>query len=552
MKTAKDKTALLKTSSINDVKRSAGKVAITGLQEVFEKDIISIRQFKDKAEVSKVETIGASYTPTGSTTYIVEISLPGTRYHGITNSIPKRYPYVTPAAITDLGATAALQREAINVALVAKINADSSNYVAAATLGTGTGFTITDDAGYFPAKSAAGQSHRGGASVVKLAKDINGLGFVDSTDRTVSTAAVYSFGIGSRMDDDIPVVYALGGGNIVQGEVNAPVAADGTYATSGQKYHAFLIESSQASKIPTISDIKGSEIKSQMVFVDNGKGTTTTNATATSAPNSGFTAFAREMHKLMISSLYAADSKTVQEFFDKPIAFQGPLGAAPAGTANALGWMVSPYGSLHHINIGTQTIVAPVLNATGLLIDQDDTATEGAHYSASTQTIAANKFIVGQGEFSVMANITMADWTDAAFKVGFRKIQAYDATFNNYTDIAAIGNGSSAAGTTWINGDLIATNAGLNGAAHVQAISAVAPVDAAYVSFRLHVDINGAVTAYADGVSYPIYSAGTTQMVFDAGDAIIPFFQTVNIGSGDPAVSINTFVSLPSSSWIVD
>jgi len=134
--------------------------------------------------------------------------------------------------------------------------------------------------------------------------------------------------------------------------------------------------------------------------------------------------------------------------------------------------------------------------------------------------------------------------------IGVRKA-VYAAVFNNYTDIAAIGNGSSAAGTTWINGDLIVTNAGLNSAAHVQAISAVAPVDAVSTIFVLKVAIDGTVTAYADGVSYPIYSAGTTTMDFDAGDELIPFYQIVNIGGGDPAASISAFYAIPDAQAIV-
>jgi len=57
---------------------------------------------------------------------------------------------------------------------------------------------------------------------------------------------------------------------------------------------------------------------------------------------------------------------------------------------------LSPYGALNRTNIGTQTIFAPVLDATGLLIDQDDTAGDGSHTSANQQALGVQSFIVGK------------------------------------------------------------------------------------------------------------------------------------------------------------
>lgn len=532
------KSALLKTSAATNVKRSGGVVSITGLEAFRQRNILTAKQIKYKAEVVQVVTMGGgSYTPAGSTNYIVELINPAFARQGNILNSQKKYAYKTPVDITTLGATAALQREAIHAALVAMINPDSRNYVAAVSLGTGTGFTITDDAGYFPARLNGASNGRQGATIVKAVVDSDGTGWVDATVNSITTAAVYGFGVGLRLSQDAPVIAAYVAGNLISGELDAPVASDGTYAVSGQKYDAFLVSVLKRCDIPTITGVEGYQAWEQAVFVDNGTGTDVTNL-------AGFKAFEREMHKLIFGQ-YDRDPKSVIEFFDKPMVFQGPLGAAPAGTANVLQWTLSPYGSLNWTNIGTQTIVAPVLNATGLLIDQDDNAGDGAHYSANQQTLGCQSFIVGTDEAALVARVVMGDWTDSHLLVGFRIKAAYTADYNDYTDLASVGSGAAA-------GDTITTQGILNNAATLITASAVSYADAVSVQIRVHVAISGAVTVYVNGVSYPIYSTGTTPMVFDAGDEIIPFFQHVNIGSGDPAVSISEFVAISDSNWIID
>jgi hypothetical protein len=325
-------------------------------------------------------------------------------------------------------------------------------------------------------------------------------------------------------------------GNLIQGTLIAPpLTTAGLGAVSGQIYEAFVINSfnTAAAHNQTGQDALIQKLKT--VWVDNGTGSATTNL-------AGFKAIERVFHKLMVQ-VYSADASCVQEWFDRPIVFQDPLGAAPTGTADTLGWQYG-YTPLNRTNIGTQTIVAPVLDATGLLIDQDDTATEGSHTSANQQTLGDQSFVVGKAPFMVAARYVMGDYTDAAFMVGFRKKAVYGAVINNYTDYATIGNGSSAAGTTWINGDLFATRANINGGTTLQAISAVAPSDGVSVLVWLKVALDGSVTAFVNGTSYPIYSVGTTALIFDAGDEMIPFYQIVNIGGGDPACSIGEFFAV--------
>ncbi len=177
-----------------------------------------------------------------------------------------------------------------------------------------------------------------------------------------------------------------------------------------------------------------------------------------------------------------------------------------------------------------------------MLIDQDDNSGDGAHYSAPQADICPKEFVVGQEEFSVMARVVMGDWTDSHLLVGFRKKAVYAADYNSYTDLAAIGSGEAA-------GDTITTTGILNNATTKATASTTSFVDAVSAEFRINVAVSGLVTAYVNDVAYPIYSVGTTPLILDATDIMIPFFQHVNIGSGNPAVSISEFVAINSASW---
>ncbi len=546
MSIARPRTALLKTSAATDVKSSGGIVDITGLDPISKKAIVKVLQFKYRAEVSKVETIGASYTPLAATQYIITITDPTSARESHSNAVvPRRYIYQTPATITDLGATAALQREAINSALVTKINADSGNNVTAASLLTGTGLTITDNAGYYPAKTAGGISPRMGATSIYCPKDSNARGFADATDRAITTAAVYQFGEGTRLASDVPVVYALGGGNIVAGIIDCPMTTDNPPAgpVAGQQYDAFAITHLVRSEVPTIGEVLGNRLATSMIFVDNGKGTATTNA-------AGFATFEREMHKLLFSAVYGNDSGSVIEFFDRDFVIQGPLGAVPVTTTatnNSLAVynkFITPYGMLQHRNIGTQTIVAPTEGASGLLIDQDINTGDGAHYSPDLATNNNQQFVVGKQAFSVIAKFVATDITKGIFQVGFHEKNVFFLDWNDYVNLGTIGLDTAAGAFT--------TRGILANAATVSTVSAGVAVNSVISEYRVNVAIDGTVTCYANNVKYPIYSVGTTPLVFAAGTVLVPFFQMTNITGTAAVGTISEFVAVADDSWKVD
>jgi len=520
------KSVLFKTSAGSDVQYVGGEIKIPGLNPIKQSRIVNFSQMNYRAEVSQVVTIGATaYTPTASTRYIVCIGDINRRDKGLTE-LPFQYSYTTPADITTLGATAALQREAISLQLVAKINAVSNNWVVAATLALGNGFTITDDAGYYPAPSQ-GMTNREGASTVFLKTDDDGRGFA-ITNLATTTAAIYANGVGAALAAYAPV-FDLVYTSLISGFVDGPKASDGTSAISGQKYNLFSISYLDDSvSIPSVGHgITGILARTVNVWVDNGAGTATTNL-------AGYIAFSRQIHRGLYKQ-FANDPCAQIDFMDNVILFQGPAGAIPATTGETK--MVSDAKWVYN-NIGTQTITVPTPGNTGLILDQDLTTTEGAEYTPSLLTNAPQEFTVGKSDFSVFARLVAADWTDMAWLVGFRKKAAHTADFNDYTDLGAVG-------TLAANGDLVTTQGILNNAATVSTSTAIAPTDAAYLTVEVLVATSGLVTCKLNDVTYPVYSVGTTALIFDAGDVMIPFLRAVNIGGGDPDFVLNEIAAVP-------
>ena len=180
---------------------------------------------------------GTAYTPTASTRYIVCIGDASRRNQGLTE-VPFMYSYTTSADLSKEGANDAARREYIHLQLVSKINAVSSNYVVAASLGTGSGFTITDDAGYYPAPGQT-STNREGASTVYLRTDDDGRGFA-ITNIALTTAAVYANGVGATLANYAPS-YDLVYSSLISGYIDGPKTTAGASAVSGQKYNLFSI-----------------------------------------------------------------------------------------------------------------------------------------------------------------------------------------------------------------------------------------------------------------------------------------------------------------------
>lgn len=545
---------LLKTSVINSIVYGANSWNFPGsnIKDINPFTITSIRQVKYRAEVVQVQTIGGDlYTPTASTAYTVLIGDPNRHSYGASQT-PLKFSYVTPPVITTLGATAALQREAITVQLVASINAATNSiYATAATLTGGAGFTITDSGGYYGPNGPrpVGGPTILGANEVYAAKNSDGTGFIDANTRVVTTAAVYAFGVGATLLADKATLDPMFG-NIISGTIipgaggqtiPSPLASDGTSAVSGQNYDAFEISSLVLCPVPTATTVQGYNYKSDTIFVDNGLGSATTN-------RAGFIIFEKAMHKAMFG-LRKKATDTVQEYFDQNFVIQGPLGAVPVTTAatnNSLlvyNKFLTPYGMLEQRNIGTQTIVAPTQGASGLLIDQDLNTGDGAEYMPAPYTINSQQFVVGKTPAMLVVNYTETDVTGANFLCGFHEKNVFFADYNDYVNLGAVGVTNTAG--------MITTYGILANAATVTTASTTPIVNSTRSQFIVKVAVDGTVTAMVDNVSYPIYSAGTTTLKFAAGTVLIPFFIQTNITAKTAVGLIDEFVAVNTDRAIV-
>lgn len=527
------KSVLLTTSASTDVQYVGGEIVIQGLDKIKKTRIIDFSQVNYKAEVVQVVTIGATaYTPTASTLYTVKIGDRNRVDHGYTENL-KSYSYLTPDDITTLGATAALQREAITLALVAKINAIASNYVVAATLTLGNGFTVTDDAGYNP-YNRQGMNNRRGASIVEPCTNADGTGFA-ATNFVLTTAAVYEVGTGLNLLNNVPV-YDYMTGNLISGEIDAPKTISGGLPVSGQKYNMFSISYLAESPIPMMSGVyKCFVAKNIQVWVDNGAGSATTNL-------AGYIAFERAMHR-GIANVYSNDPSATSEFFDNNFVIQGPLGALATTTANLKNKLLTGYGNLfNHYNIGTQTIVAPTQGAAGLLIEQDATATEGAHYCAEVVAVCPKEFTVGKTAVTFLFKASATTVANVVLLAGLRKKEAYAADFNDYTEMVAAGTGPT--GTDLYTYGILAN------AATVATDTTANAANSTEFTIRIEVATTGLCSVYINDVKYPVYSAGTTPLSFSAGTVLIPFFQYTNLNSAAAVPNVTELLALPKTGII--
>lgn len=534
-------SVLFKTSAATDVQCSGGVLTIAGLSGTKKSRISSILQVKSKAEVVQVVTVGAtSYTPTGSTKYGVLIGDTNRIRNGAAELL-KPYYYVTPPDITTLGATAALQREAISVALVAAINADTKNFVTATTSGGGNGFTITDAAGYYPVFSQTGTG-RLGASQVAVIQNPDDSGYL-ATNVSITTAAVYSSGIGANLALTPPVVDALYGGLLsgyLIGTLNGfsyttkstTAALNGLPAVSGQNYDIFVITSLTDAPAHNQRGQLALVPKVQAIAVDNGTGTSTTNLT-------GFLAFEREMLR-HVASVYANDPATQVDFFDAALvasATYPTTGAAVSTTDNVVMAAASGDNTWYINPIGIHTLLTPIVSTSGLSPMLDVTTQEGIELSVPNLTQCPKQFVVGKTEASFYGRINIGAAINAtSFKslsFGFRKKAAYavDQTAYEAASVATacLGVPLDTGVAPVIN---IITGPGSAGAL-TNTSTAVTPTASQILDFLVTVDINGVARFYVNGVDKtPLLAATYT---FTAALNLMPFISFRHGAAADAA-----------------
>lgn len=529
-------SVLFKISSGNDIQCSNGVLTVAGLSGTKKSRISAIQQLKYHAEVVQVVTIGATaYTPTGSTAYTVEIGDVTRRRNGA-EEVLKRYTYVTPANVADLGSTPALQREAISVALCANINTDTSNFVTAATLTGGNGFTITDKPGYYPVFNQTTRM-RNGASTVLPCQNADDSGFL-ATNTSITTQAVYSFGVGADLAASVPVIDALYGGLLsgyLFGLMNglAPKTVTGASAVSGQNYDAFIILSLTDAQAHNQRGQLALVPKMQAVFVDNGTGSSTTNL-------SGFQAFERVMLHHVFDT-YKADPSSIIFMGDTGPTCGGLNTGLPSGTSLAENFIHFGNGfSTHYYPLGTATLVALTSTNLGVGVVLDATAGEGAELSATTWSNSNKNFVVGKTAASVYCKINIDDVSGLnPMWIGFRKQEAANLTYTSYDSYSLVGLGNA-------TGDIY-TSIELAGGGNTNIDTTQNWADTETHTLQVNVDINGAVTFFIDGYK-PIV---TQTFSFTPGQILIPVFcyalQTSDLGT--PSVLEGAF--LDTDNWRV-
>lgn len=204
-------------------------------------------------------------------------------------------------------------------------------------------------------------------------------------------------------------------------------------------------------------------------------------------------------------------------------------GAAPSGSTGALNLMDIGKGVImEQFILGAgQTIIAPRMSSTGLLTSLDLTASEGAEYNfGAARNNSPFAFTIGTSPaFFIELAVNSADVSGLdPFIVGFRKVQANDATFTNYTDFAGIG----ARATTATDVCVIQTD--LNNAGEVITNTTTAWTDGQTKTFKVLVSAAGVVTYTINGVAPAVTAAFT----FDSTDVVVPFIRHL-FGATTPA-----------------
>jgi hypothetical protein len=170
-----------------------------------------------------------------------------------------------------------------------------------------------------------------------------------------------------------------------------------------------------------------------------------------------------------------------------------------------------------------QTIIAPRMSANGLLISLDLTATEGAEYNFGAALDSSFGFTVGTSDaffFELDLYINDMDGADP-YIFGFRKTEANNATFADYTDYYALGmNAATSATECVIFDELNATG---------QTITNTTDVwggDGTTNTLRVDVSAAGVCTSYINGV----IATAAPAFTFDA-DRVTPFIRLTHSAS---------------------
>jgi len=213
-------------------------------------------------------------------------------------------------------------------------------------------------------------------------------------------------------------------------------------------------------------------------------------------------------------------------------------GAAPSGATGATNIMMMQGGEVwEEFILGAgQTIVAPRMDATGLLISLDLTTAEGAEYNPGPRNNTKYSYTIGTSPaFAFQASLTAADVSGCdPLIIGFRKVEANNATFANYTDYASIGLSATDGPNIWLKTEL-------NAGGQTSTDTTNAWTDGQNKVLKILVSAAGVVTYTIAGVA-PVVTAAFT---FDNGDVVIPFIRLTHAAAAPGAIDWVSFTCGP-------
>ena len=219
---------------------------------------------------------------------------------------------------------------------------------------------------------------------------------------------------------------------------------------------------------------------------------------------------------------------TFEEFETNPVTslIAGGATGGTAGNENAMAFEDNVFE--YHI-LGTQTITAPHIIATGLNLEMDEHDNDGIEITQGITARSRSAFKVGTSPpFFVKVSFTIADVSETDdCAVGFRLAEAYQANIDDYDTWCAF---NIQAGTINIETEL-------DGAAGATTDTTETWANAATKTLTVLVDANGVVTFQKDGIA-PTTTAAFT--ITDA-DTVVPFFYFLHLNASANHVVLHSW-----------
>jgi len=204
------------------------------------------------------------------------------------------------------------------------------------------------------------------------------------------------------------------------------------------------------------------------------------------------------------------DRYTLETFEQDPVT-SGKAGGAATGTAEDENVLCMGSNMFEYHIKGTQTILAPVLAATGLAVTMDEDAGDGIELTQGILARSKQAMVIGTDEFYLKCRASIADVSEVAeLAVGFHKAEAYQVNIDDYADMAVL--------NSIIGAINIETMVG--GAGTVTTDTTNTWTNGQIKTFEVYVSRGGVVTYKIDGSAPTVVAAYT----FTDALTVVPFF----------------------------